>query len=92
MNTPQTKKEFQTNYRKLVRSVNKMLLAYEKAALDSGAFSLEESQGAYHLPKNVITAALTDIGFQYSPFSWNRKDQKMVRNIGLMTCPDWTRL
>ena len=88
---PQTK-QFQIHYRHLVKSVNKMLLAYEKAALESGAFSLDESHGCYHLPKNVLTAALYDIAGQYSPHSWNRKDRKMVKNIQSMTYPDWSRL
>ena len=92
MNTPQTKKEFQAHYRKLVRSVNKMLLAYEEAAFKSGSFSLDESKGCYHLPKNVLTAALNDVIPQYASHPWNRSDKKMVRDIQSTTYPDWSGL
>jgi len=94
MNTPQTTKEFQTNYRKLVRSTTKMLLAYEKAALESGAFSLDEARGSFDLPKNTITAALKEVACQWAPREWDssRKDRSMVRNIQRMTYPEWSGL
>ena len=89
-----TKTEFKTNYRKLVRSTAKMLMAYEQAALESGAFSLDEARGSFDLPKNVITAALKDATAQWAPREWDssRNDRKMVKNIQRLTYPEWSGL
>lgn len=86
-----TKTEFRKNYRKLVRRTTKMLLAYEQAALDSGAFSLGEARGVYTIPRNVLTAALRDAAAEWEPRSWNlqRKAQIMTRNIQKLTYPKW---
>ena len=92
MTTTQTKKEFQVHYRKLVRSVNKILLAYEEAAFKIASFSLNESRGPYHLPKNLLTAALNDITLKYAPNPWDRDDRKMVKDIQKMTCPECSGL
>lgn len=69
-----------------------MLLAYKEAALKSGAFSLDEARGSFDLPKNTITAALKDITNQWAPceWDWSRKDRKMVKNIQIMSYPNWS--
>ena len=86
-----TKKEFQTNYRSLVRKTTEMLLEYEKAALKSGAFDLKPEDTPFRLPKDVLTAALEDIIPQWAPHSWNRAERKRVKNIQMLTYPDWSQ-
>ena len=83
-----TQKQFDKNYASLVRTTSKMLLEFKRSALASGAVFLENAEGDWGLPKDVLCAALLDAIPQWQ---WSGKTKRNINNIRRCTYPDYSK-
>jgi hypothetical protein len=80
-----TEESLKQKFDELAAKVPGMLETYFKASLKCGAFSVEDEEDNYILPKAILAAALEDLKYELRP----KTSKVLVNNIYNQTFPTY---
>jgi len=76
-----THKQAMRKIRSMMKECHRGILKECEHLLRSGAIDLEEAEDNFVVPKIVLTVALKNESFQYSPWSWDKAGKRLVKQL-----------